>query len=67
MSLMRCPSCGTTYGGPTMAGFGCCPLCLAESQRVELLVYDDAESDTVPALTGLDATLVPGHARAHLN
>lgn len=70
MSLMRCPSCETTYGGPTMAAFGCCPLCLAESQRVELLVFDDAEGEdprTVVPVVGLDAATIPGHAHAHLN
>lgn len=38
---MHCPVCNTVYGGPTMAAFACCPRCLAEDQRIELLLYSD--------------------------
>jgi hypothetical protein len=40
---MHCPACHTVYGGPTMAAFACCPRCLAEDQRVELLIHSDDE------------------------
>lgn len=27
-----------------MEAFGCCPLCLADHQRIERLVYEDSDS-----------------------
>lgn len=68
MSLMRCPACDTSYGGPTMAAFACCPLCLAEHQRVEQLVYDGdsvvSEGDhAVPVRAGRLIAARPAAAR----
>lgn len=45
---MHCPACGTNYGGPTMEACGCCPLCLADTQRFERLVREDDEDTIVP-------------------
>ncbi|MCW3041788.1 MAG: hypothetical protein JWM31_3693 [Solirubrobacterales bacterium] len=67
---MHCPACSTTYGGPTMAAFGCCPLCLAEQGRVELLIFaDDEPAPAAPPPTALDdaALTLPGRRLAHLN
>lgn len=52
MSLMRCPACHTSYGGPTLAAFACCPLCLAEDGRIERLVYDDDDAPPPPSPRG---------------
>lgn len=65
--LMACPACDRHYGGPTMAAFGCCPLCLAEDGRVEQLVYaaaDDASWDVpvAAASTTIDPDPAAGGA-----
>lgn len=39
--MLRCPACERLYGGATMEAFGHCPLCLADDQRFERLVFVD--------------------------
>ncbi|UTI66295.1 hypothetical protein NBH00_08825 [Paraconexibacter antarcticus] len=39
--MLRCPACERLYGGATMEVFGHCPLCLADHERFERLVFVD--------------------------
>lgn len=60
--MLRCPACERLYGGATMEAFGHCPLCLADDQRFERLVF--VEASDPPARTPEVARPVVAATRA---